>query len=704
MGDYGKPTRVPSIPDVRTGNAAQALEAIKEWIEVRQGSRGDGLDRAVTFRDLLNSGIATPGAIKGLGGIDIPPIPLDPDDGSLDPATPPTPTNLVAAGAIRSIILTWDFARGYSRFAYFEVWRSQTNSLGDAVAIAQVYEPMYVDETGPGAKFYYWVRAFSDAGHSNFNAVEGTLGETAPNIEEIIVGLEGEIRASHLHKSLGERIDTTELLVGQVDAAVRQEVIERTTATTALAQQLTTVGAKVDDNIVAVQNEMTARIDETGRLFAQYTVKLDVNGRVSGFGLASEPNLAGQDTSTFAVRADRFYIAPPGSTDEGDMPFIVQTTATTINGVSVPPGVYMRNAYIMNGAIDNAKIGNLAVDDAKIASMNVSKLRAGKLSVGAYIESTNYQSGKTGFIIHANGNAEFQNATVRGTVYATSGTIGGVIIDGGALTTTNYNGSTAGWSINSNGNVHFSNGTFRGHITATSGTFSGSLQAATGTFKGALDAATGTFAGRVHGGYFTAGSFTGYSWPFSGTGVYLGPEGLLMGNWRTGRWFEVTSDGSYMAMPGMHVQNGVLTITAANVIDTLQLRGGAVSTTYASGFSGTSQGGNSGYVASIWVPTPVPATMFIIIKGWVTTSSLLQQYGWASAFVNGVEVAQSRSFVFVTGSTGGDDDLPINAGDSTTGLGRVDINPPGATISIQLGPTTNQRTGSGTIVGFLLKR
>lgn len=634
---YGKPTTVPSIPDVRLGTVNDVLHAIKEWIEVRQGARGDGLDRAVTFRDLLNADIATPGSIQGLGGIQIPPIPLEVGGGDSSPV-PPTPTNLEAAGAVNYIILTWDFARGYTRLAHFEVWRSETDALGDAVLIAQVYEPLYADEVGSSAKYYYWVRAVSDAGTSNFNAVSGTYAETALDVEEVL------------------------------DA--------------------------VNDTL-----------NDSG-LLEQLTIKVDGAGRVTGYGPANTPSDDNEHSTSFAILADRFLVAGPA--EDGiipSSPFFVQATPATVNGVFVPKGVYIADAYIMNGVITNAKIGNLAVDNAKIANVNVSKLRAGQLSVGAYIESSNYQSGATGFHINANGNAEFQNATVRGTVYATAGTIGGVRIENSSLQTTNYNGSTAGWRIRSNGDVHFTNGTFRGHITATSGTFSGSLSAATGTFSGSLSAATGTFTGRVHGGYFTAGAFTGHNWPAgNGTGVYLGPQGLLMGNYRTGRWFEVRADGSQIAMPGMRVVNGVMTIDAVNVIDTLQLRGGAVSTTYASGFSGTSATGNSGYVASIWVPTPVPATMFIIIKGWVTTTSLHQQYGWVSAFVNGVAVAQSRSFAFVTGSAGGDEDRPTYASDSTTGLGKVDINPPGATISIQLGPTNTRRTGSGTVVGFLLKR
>src|SRR5690606_6345537 len=181
------------------------------------------------------------------------------------------------------------------------------------------------------------------------------------------------------------------------------------------------------------------------------------------------------------------FIAAPASAGIIETPpFTVQAVPTTINGVAVPKGVYMTDAYIMNGTITNAKIGNLAVDDAKIANMSVTKLTAGKLSVGAYIESTNYASGDTGFIIHGNGNAEFNNATVRGGVYSTFGVIGGVTIRNNGLTSSNYNGTvsgngnvsgsgTAGWAILSNGSVVFNSGTFRGALDAATGTFAGSL-------------------------------------------------------------------------------------------------------------------------------------------------------------------------------------------------------------------------------------
>lgn len=128
----------------------------------------------------------------------------------------------------------------------------------------------------------------------------------------------------------------------------------------------------------AVQVESTARADAVRGLYAQYTVKLDVGGRVSGFGLASTGK-----TSDFSINADNFYIAPPTGSSKGGLPFMV-TNGTTINGISVPAGTYIRDAYIANGSIGTAKIGKLAVDSLQIADYAV--------SLPVYVDNPNQQN------------------------------------------------------------------------------------------------------------------------------------------------------------------------------------------------------------------------------------------------------------------------------------------------------------------------
>lgn len=206
----------------------------------------------------------------------------------------------------------------------------------------------------------------------------------------------------------------------------------------------------------AIRAEATVRANQTGELYAQYTVKVDVNGYVSGYGLASKSNNAIPD-SEFAVRADRFYIASPtGPGIAPTIPFIVQTTPVTNNGVPVPVGAYLTDAYIRNGSIINAKIADLAVDDAKIANLSASKIRAGSIAVGQYIQSSNYVSNTQGWRINGNGNAEFSNAVVRGVVYATDGTFLGTVRAGTTLlggVASSYTGGTglyAGGTTSSN--------------------------------------------------------------------------------------------------------------------------------------------------------------------------------------------------------------------------------------------------------------
>jgi hypothetical protein len=112
------------------------------------------------------------------------------------------------------------------------------------------------------------------------------------------------------------------------------------------------------------------------------------------------------------VNADRFAIGSPSGLTE-IIPFIVQTTPTTLNGVSVPTGVYISEAYIRNGAIANAKIGNAAIDNAKIANLAVTGAKIDNATItGAKIidgEITNAKIGSAAVT-----NAKILDATITG--------------------------------------------------------------------------------------------------------------------------------------------------------------------------------------------------------------------------------------------------------------------------------------------------
>ena len=242
---------------------------------------------------------------------------------------------------------------------------------------------------------------------------------------------------------------------------------------TALAGTVSTISTAVNSPTIlnnptyaTVQTEISTRTSLTDGLLAQWVVKLDVNGYVSGFGLASTSGTA-TPTSKFIVRTDTFAIASPtGPGITPAEPFIVQTTPTTINGVSIPAGVYMDAAFIYDLTASIARLGTAWIDNAMVASLSASKLTIGDGTVGGNLKSTSYSGGSggtpgAGWLLQPGGNAYFNNAIIYGTIYASAGV-------------------------------------FAGALSAATGTFAGALSAATGSFAGDISAATGTFSGSLN--------------------------------------------------------------------------------------------------------------------------------------------------------------------------------------------------------------
>lgn len=139
-------------------------------------------------------------------------------------------------------------------------------------------------------------------------------------------------------------------------------------------------------NNVTLQQALNTSADNVNGLRGQYTVKIDTNGAVAGFGLASTTTAAGNITSEFVVNADRFAIMRGGSnTAAATAPFVVQATATTINGQSVPAGVYMADAFIKNGSIEAAKIGSLNADVINAGTIAATRIGANTIDASKLV-------------------------------------------------------------------------------------------------------------------------------------------------------------------------------------------------------------------------------------------------------------------------------------------------------------------------------
>ena len=382
---------------------------------VRELVSGSGSDRLISLADVVDAGI---GGADGKNNLTLPPS-------SVIVNTPPPPTGLTASGAIQNVVLTWDAAK-YAGHAFTEIWGSSTNTIGTAVLLGQAPGVTYSDALGPGTTRYYWIR-FKNTNDEvgPYNAVVGVAGTTGQEVPHLLDVLTGQLQETQLYSALGSRLN---LIDGSGAGSVNARI--------------------------AV--EATTRSTETGALFAQYAIKIDNNGYVSGFGLASTANNA-TPYSEFAIRADKFYIASPsGPGISPIIPFVVTTTPTTVNGVAVPVGIYMDAAYIKNGTITNAKIGDATIDSAKINSLTANKITAGAISTGEYIQSSNYVAGTSGWRINGSGAAEFAAAAIRDKVLATQIDARGLTIldtSGNAILTAGASVSASTFSGNVNGNV-----------------------------------------------------------------------------------------------------------------------------------------------------------------------------------------------------------------------------------------------------------
>lgn len=513
--------------DLPPANSPNFLARVREVLMVYLGSQGNLLDRGLTVRDLAEVGMVDLSKTYLAGQRSARPVAgvgakvEDAYEADLTP--PPTPTGFAVSAAISHVFIehaasTYTQGHGHAKtVVYGATWVSgPLPTFGSAVKITEFTGTVFAHASNPATTWHLWIKWVTKDGVESVTPAGGTNGlvvTTGQDVTLLLQALNSKIMESQLYAALGSRInliDGPDSLAGSVNARVKVET--------------------------------DVRAGETGHLGALYSVRvaLTSGGKtvVGGFGLAGTSGGSAGATIDFGVRADKFWVgAPNDGSGLGDiLPFVVNTVAVTVNGVSVPPGVYMDAAYIKNGTITNAKIGNAAIDDAKVANLSASKILAGSIAVGQYIQSTGYIAGSAGWRINGDGTAEFSGVIVRGTVYATAGQIGGNSIDAsgmqsatytagasgwrlasngtgqiGGLTvgtnyiqSNNYVAGSAGWKLGNDGTLEASSGTFRGALSGATGTFAGSLSAATGTFAGSLSAASGTFAGTLTAGAVNA--------------------------------------------------------------------------------------------------------------------------------------------------------------------------------------------------------
>ncbi|MDM1718030.1 TipJ family phage tail tip protein [Acinetobacter towneri] len=155
-------------------------------------------------------------------------------------------------------------------------------------------------------------------------------------------------------------------------ATVQTQVNTLTTQQSATASQVGTLQTTVGNNTASIQTVS----ESVNGLYAQKYIKLDVNGKVAGWGGAN----TGKE-SDFIMNFDSFAIGSGNSV--AYYPFIFRTTAYTDpnTGTVFPVGAYMKSAFIDYASIDTAHIKQLAVKSAQINNLAVTTGKIDNLAV-----------------------------------------------------------------------------------------------------------------------------------------------------------------------------------------------------------------------------------------------------------------------------------------------------------------------------------
>ncbi|RQT38397.1 host specificity protein J [Burkholderia contaminans] len=326
---------------------------------------------------------------------------------------PPAVASLKATGVVFGINLDWAFpgdgTAGDTQRT--EIWYSRTPSRDDAIKLSDYAYPQAsasLQGLAVGQVFYFWTRLIDTSGNvgpwypaagpgvqgqptTDENAYEdyfrnqiwkSSLGqdllEPIESITPLMAGdaeeyagdetqyagvwslqsaiAEGDMAVAKSVETVAARLQSA---AGTLTAAVQTETQARVDADSAMAQQITTVQAKANENAAAVQTVAQSYADLNGRVAASYQIKTQItaDGRtyIAGIGVGVDNN-NGVVESQVLVSAQRFAVVDPNNGGSMIVPFVVQGGQ-----------VFIRQALIGAGWITNAMIGSYIQSDNYIA-------------------------------------------------------------------------------------------------------------------------------------------------------------------------------------------------------------------------------------------------------------------------------------------------------------------------------------------------
>ncbi|MGF1727076.1 phage tail tip fiber protein [Photobacterium nomapromontoriensis] len=240
--------------------AGRDTAAVQENIELLTGQRGNGLDRAITVRELASLGLIS--VSRGGNGsvVTKPVIPVVPGV-DVPVNVPHAPVSFMAYGGFGSIMLEWR-PPTFKGFAHAEIWRAAPDvdgtapALEQAALIATTPATVFGDIVDPGSTFYYWCRFVNIKDFAGpFHGVDGVKVSTNQGIGGIIDDIGEQMKGSELIQSLVSDISNGDQAS---QAAINSAKEELASADQILEGALSSTSERFEQAISRVEKEYKA--------------------------------------------------------------------------------------------------------------------------------------------------------------------------------------------------------------------------------------------------------------------------------------------------------------------------------------------------------------------------------------------------------------------------------------------------------------
>ena len=223
---------IPPVPKTADRQTLQFLAAIKNALTE--------ISKSAKFTDegfVARSGTGATASVEAIA------TSVASGENDLSYRTPAAPTNLQATGIFESIVLEWDYAG--PEVGNFEIWRSTSPQIGQAVLRGVSSMNIFQDSVAPGSTHYYWVRGVSTGQvEGPFNSTNGTAGTTGIKISQ-----------NDLYQSFVDNFGAlagTDILAGDLSA----EILARTNADSTLTASV----AEATSNVTSVRSDLDSEI------------------------------------------------------------------------------------------------------------------------------------------------------------------------------------------------------------------------------------------------------------------------------------------------------------------------------------------------------------------------------------------------------------------------------------------------------------